>query len=339
VALALALAFPAAALRSPWDGRAPAPSAAPYRCPEAPRLPRDTSAAPFYSDAKRSVADPERLAAWRAARGPYAAALREVEAAADAYQATGSAAAARCALGSLATLAGDGALTGAASSEQAEYLRGWTAGALALAYLKVRPSGLAAPAQASAVRAWLGALGRMVRHRVEARRAEGALDARNNHLYWDGLTVAAAGVAADRAADLDFGADVVREAARAVGADGTLPLEVGRGRRALHYHLFAAAPLVTLAELSAANGADLYGEGGGGLHRLVRRVAGDLRGEGVIAARAGEAQDLRGPADAHAVELAWTRPYLRRFPDPALSVALRPAKAAPDLYLGGLGPP
>jgi len=41
-----------------------------------------------------------------------------------------------------------------------------------------------------------------------------------------------------------------------IAADGTLPLEMGRGQRALHYHLFALAPLVTMAELAAANGED-----------------------------------------------------------------------------------
>jgi len=337
-----ALANGDAALRSPWDGRRPGGAggsqAAAYRCPPAVHLPRDLAAEAYYADAQRSIPDPRRLAAWRKTSRPFHAALAAVEAAADAFQETGSAAAGRCALGLLDGLAAEGALAGAVSSEQAAYLRSWSAGALALAYLKVRPGRLAPPAQAARLGAWLGRLGTAVRARSEARQAAGKLDAQNNHRYWDGLAVAAAGIAAERPAELAFGAEVFGEAAHAVRADGTLPLEVARGRRALHYHLFAAAPLVVLAELSAANGADLYATDGGALHRLVRRIAGDLRGEGAVAAQAGEEQDVRGTDDLRPGELAWTRPYLRRFPDPALEV-LRPAKDAPDPYLGGLGPP
>ena len=40
--------------------------------------------------------------------------------------------------------------------------------------------------------------------------------------------------------------------------DGTLPLEMARGRRAFHYHLYALAPLVLLAEFGEANQLDLY---------------------------------------------------------------------------------
>jgi poly(beta-D-mannuronate) lyase len=333
-ALALAAAGPGrAALRSPWDGDAPAASGLPYRCPAPIPLPRDVAAEPYYADARHSVPDPARLAAWTEAARPFHAALAAVEGAADAYRATGSTAAARCALGLLGGLARDGALTGAISSEQAAYLRGWTAGGLALADLKIRPAVRGAPEQ-EVVAAWLSGLGSAVRDRSEARRRAGRTDARNNHRYWDALTVAAAGIAADRPDALAFGEQVFREAAGDIRPDGVLPLEVARGRRALHYHLFAAAPLVVLAELAAANDVDLYGVEGGAIHRLVRRIAGDLRGEGVVARRAGAEQDVRGPSDVQASELSWAPAYLRRFPAPALEV-LRPKEARPDAYLGG----
>ena len=63
---------------------------------------------------------------------------------------------------------------------------------------------------------------------------------------------------------------IMQEAARAITAEGTLPLELARGRRALHYHAFAAMPLVTLAFLAHVRGEDWTSFNDGALDRLVR---------------------------------------------------------------------
>lgn len=69
---------------------------------------------------------------------------------------------------------------------------------------------------------------------------------------------------------------IMADAARDIAADGTLPLELQRGKRALHYHAFSVTALVALAELGAARGEDWYAAGDGALHRLVRVTAGGL---------------------------------------------------------------
>jgi poly(beta-D-mannuronate) lyase len=46
----------------------------------------------------------------------------------------------------------------------------------------------------------------------------------------------------------------------AIQSDGTLPLEMRRGHRALHYHLLAVSPLVYLAEFGEDNHLHLYAE-------------------------------------------------------------------------------
>ena len=51
--------------------------------------------------------------------------------------------------------------------------------------------------------------------------------------------------------------------------NGALPLEMARGGRALHYHLYALAPLVLLAEFGEVNHLDLYAHANGAIHRLV----------------------------------------------------------------------
>ena len=50
--------------------------------------------------------------------------------------------------------------------------------------------------------------------------------------------------------------------------DGSLPLEMRRGQRALHYHLYAVAPLVYLAEFGEDNGLNLYAEHNYALKKL-----------------------------------------------------------------------
>jgi poly(beta-D-mannuronate) lyase len=47
---------------------------------------------------------------------------------------------------------------------------------------------------------------------------------------------------------------------RQITPEGTLPPEMRRGQRALHYHLYAIAPLVYLAEFGENNGIALFAE-------------------------------------------------------------------------------
>jgi len=56
-----------------------------------------------------------------------------------------------------------------------------------------------------------------------------------------------------------------------------IALEMARGTRALHYHLYALAPLVPLAEFGEANDLDLYAHASGAIHRLVSFSVGDLQ--------------------------------------------------------------
>jgi poly(beta-D-mannuronate) lyase len=115
-----------------------------------------------------------------------------------------------------------------------------------------------APPERRRVAAWLG---RLVRLRGEPGelRERGATTARNNHLYlrasvdmaWAALT-----------GDDDRwrgGLAAYRQALRDMRPDGSLPLETRRGARALWYQRHALASLVTIAEMAAVQGQDLYG--------------------------------------------------------------------------------
>jgi hypothetical protein len=72
---------------------------------------------------------------------------------------------------------------------------------------------------------------------------------RNNHYYWEGLAVAATGAVTGDERLLAWGRKVFDHAMSQVAPDGSLPLEMERAAKALHYHSFAVQPLVMLASI------------------------------------------------------------------------------------------
>ena len=75
-------------------------------------------------------------------------------------------------------------------------------------------------------------------------------DAWNNHRYWAGLAVCAAGITRNDTREFHFGMDALNAGVDEIGPTGALPRELERAAMALHYHLYALAPLIMLAELA-----------------------------------------------------------------------------------------
>src|SRR5277367_4818911 len=142
-------------LRSPWDGKEVKLTDASYACPAIVHLSADLTTDRFYSDSKSSIIDPEKWKAYVASSGPYKELGNRIVDAADAYQTTGSRAAVECALQHMVAAANDGVFTGKMSSNQACYVQGWVIGAVAIAYLKVRNSGLISADQSKAILPWI----------------------------------------------------------------------------------------------------------------------------------------------------------------------------------------
>jgi hypothetical protein len=57
------------------------------------------------------------------------------------------------------TLAQEHSLAGKMSSNQAYYVQGWVVGAVAIAYLKIRETGIATPEQTEAIANWMQRVG------------------------------------------------------------------------------------------------------------------------------------------------------------------------------------
>ncbi|HTX40335.1 MAG TPA: alginate lyase family protein [Acidobacteriaceae bacterium] len=337
--LAGSAAFAASSpLQSPWDLHPVAPTSAPYACPAPIALPRDIVAFDYYADSRKSIPDPARLRAYDQAASLFNQVSDQAEKAADDYRRTGSAAAAACVLDTLDAESARQAITGSMASNQSYYVQNWILGALAVTYLKVRSSAAGTPAQRSRIEAWMVRVARSTQGYFDTRRAKQTKDGRNNHLYWAGFAVMSAGIAANDRSLYDWGLGAYRDGVRQIAANGSLPLEMARGRRALHYHLFAAAPLVTMAEFGEANGQDFYAESHGALHRLVDRCVAGLEDNSWFAQQSAFPQDTPGNR-LTAADVAWLQPYAQRFPNPAIAQLLAQVRSLHVLYLGGDPPP
>jgi poly(beta-D-mannuronate) lyase len=205
-------------------------------CTEPPPARIDIDANSYYSDSHHSVIDPVLRARNIANTKPIEDFLGQV--ATDANS-RGDAA---CALSWMSSWAGQKAMLGKLSSEQAYYVRKWTLGGLALNYARVKPQ--ATPAQRAAIEGWLKALADATIAHSDAKKG-----GRNNHYYWEGLAVTSVGGVSGDQRYLDWGRKVLEHALQQMAEDGSLPAEMERAGKALHYQVFAATPLVLMASI------------------------------------------------------------------------------------------
>ncbi|MEQ1714237.1 MAG: alginate lyase family protein, partial [Hyphomicrobium sp.] len=298
-----------------------APAVAATSCPASPLPIRDLALDRYYGDKTGSEVDPARKAAHADATRPRVDYLRTVTDTADRAVARRDAAAASCAAAWLEAWARADALLGQMSGPQAQSQRKWDLAGLALAYLKIKPM-LDTPTRA-AIGPWLIRLADAAHaHAVESK------SKRNNHWYWLGVSVGATALATGSARHWDIARGIMADAARDIAADGTLPLELQRGKRALHYHAFSVTALVTLAELGAARGEDWTAAGDGALHRLVRATVSGLADPAVFDRLAGVTQER--PVNPGS---GWLALYAARHPGRLPDT--HPAIPARHRWLGG----
>lgn len=349
VAVDCAAAWAKEPLKSPWDFAPVAGTDAPYDCPSAPELPRDFATNSYYVDAQHSVPDPALKRRYQDSVATIEDFSRTVVRAADKYQTTGSQAAALCAVNLLSAAAKQQALGGRMEGGQASYVQKWNLAAWSVAYLKVRNRKIGAltksPAEAQnsdqqqrEIASWLKKLGEASRDYVEEkrRRRQHPNDSDNNHMYWAGFAVAAAGIANNDRKLFDWGVDAYQRGVKDIQPDGTLINEMARGQMALHYHLFSLAPLMMLAEFGEANGIDLYAERDYAIKRLVARCTAGLEDPSFFERKTGVPQVT--DSEIQAWQISWAQYYTRRFPDPKISELMSKAERLNYTILGGLPP-
>lgn len=183
--------------------------------------------------------------------------------------------------------------------------------------------------RAERIRRWLRRVARL-RGDLRPDEAGGEVTRRNNHHYLSASADMAWGALVGDDAYFRAGVAAFDLALADMRPDGSLPLETERGARALWYQRHAVASLVTIAELAAAQGHDLYGrqDDGRDLHAAVRFLLDAIDDPALVRAYArtdhkpgvdqdSEEQDLtflarRGHGRHY---MAWVEPYAARFPE------------------------
>ena len=330
----------AEALKSPWGPVSVVTTAPSIACTPVPSLPKVLVFNGYYVDAHHSIVDPQAKASYEAASRANEVFVKRIGRAADGYQVQHSESSAECTFSLLEQAAHEGAFSvahlGKNGARDGFYVQAFYLDGLALAYLKVLPSSAGSSQQKAEIQAWLLDMATSVEDFYEKMARENAGDGHNNLTYWGALGVSATGIATNRRDLFDWGVGVYRQALRQIAGDGTLPLELDRAAMALHYHLFAVAPLVMIAELGESNGLHLYDENNGALHRLVKRSIDGLVNPSYFAEKTHIAQEMPSELDGRVI--GWAVPYQARYPDPVLASLLKRASSTSNWQLGGLPP-
>lgn len=296
--------------------------AAAQTCGPVPPPVVDIALARFYEDSAGSIVEPTRLEEHKAKTAPLLEFVGTVTWLADRAhrQRSSPIDTFACGLTWIRGWAGSGAYLGKMDGKQAEAQRKWDLAGIALAYLKLKQ--FATNDDRRIIEPWLVKVADAARAHFEDKGVK-----RNNHWYWMGLALGAVGIAADSDKHWQQAKEIMADGARDVAPDGTLPLEMAREGRALHYHAFALMPLVTLAELGASRGEDWYALNDGALHRLVVKTAEGLIDPSIFDKLAGVAQQR--PVNPGA---GWIELYNQRFLG---RLVKKPEQSERHRWLGG----
>lgn len=214
-----------------------------------------------------------------------------------------------CTLEWLGLWAKDDAFLGRINQHGA-YLRQWGLAVLSSAYLQVKTLKTDAD-----IERWLEKIA--VEVQADYKNPTESNSSKNNHLNWAAWAVTITGVALSNHDFYEWGVNKTRYAIHAqIQKNGSLPLEMNRGKKALQYHMFALSPLIMVAETAAKNGENLYDLDNGKLHALARQTFAGMRNPAWFEAQSGYKQE---PAETMAKEhFSWLEVYNARFPDKAV---------------------
>lgn len=274
--------------------------------PWAPPAPQTINIPPFF------LADGTRNPDWSGAMDPLLKFHDAVNNLARMYVITGDLVHAEALLGILDAWAVAGSMA-ETENKQAWYQVTWAITDAGLTYSLVRDA-LPQSAAKTRAEAWLNNTTQTVIDKPGSVAAGGfGGDADNNISYWRGLAAASVGVVSDDAEMYAWGTAKVLRALTDMNADGSLPHEMVRGKRALHYQHFAMKALILIAQVAAQRGDDLYAldVGGRSLHTAVEFTLRATDDPSLVEVHAGVPQEFSA-----ANGLSWAEVYYRSFPRP-----------------------
>jgi hypothetical protein len=217
-------------------------------------------------DVTRSLADPAAVAKRRRQLVDIRAFVSDIEDLASRYAASdgGDLGSARCVMLRLGEWAAADGFLGLAT-EDAFLTRDTLVIDLARAYRLVEPAPVTDTDRA-AIRAWFQRIANDTVAFYEY--AAGPRTRANNHRYWAGVAVGTVGAMTDDPVLTRWAGDTLKLALCQVRADGALPLELARGRRAFEYHVYALRALTELNTVVDEVGRPDLAGCDGGLERL-----------------------------------------------------------------------
>jgi poly(beta-D-mannuronate) lyase len=204
---------------------------------------------------------------------------------------------------------------------------------IAIAYLKVRNSGVVAPEEKALISAWFDDIAQQERARIEtAPCAQHICVAHGHHGIGVVMAVAAVAVANGDRGLFDWSLRQYRAAIDQIDNRGMLHYDT-HGQYALKFNLLSAACLVQIAELGEINGVPMYAYEHGRIALLIHAVSRGLIDSGPFFSATGTVQ--RVSSTIKPWEIAWASSYNRRFPDPVLTELLgRVGNAGADMWGG-----
>lgn len=248
---------------------------------------------------------------------------------------TDRAAVADCAMGAMAEWAEAGALSDL-RTDTAHLTLGARVAGFALVAMQAVPHATR-DGEVQAVTRWLA---EMTRAQMVWWEADAPRNARQGNLRaWAALGAATVAGLTDDPVARAWAAWSVDYILCTANADGSLPQEMRRGKRALHYQLHALAPLtVTVLQLKR-QGFDLKDTCDGALRRAARFALDDLATGEATRAISGEVQTFFDGTDTlEEWHLAWLEAYVALFPDEdeaAIAAILQEGRPMNYSKLGG----
>jgi poly(beta-D-mannuronate) lyase len=302
-----------------------------FTCPKPSPTVRDVLVDGFSAEQDSSIVSPEAMARYQEAVRPLTVYETQITSLSDTFVRSRPAApaAARCVLEWLEAWVAEGGLLGQIN-QQGQHERKWALSAIAWSYVKIQGDKGLDPAKRRGVEAWIRRLALEVTGYTDRR---AGTDARNHQAFWAAASAMAAAVALDDRALFTWSLERYRAGLAQIQPDGTLPLELARKTKSRHYHTFALAPLVLIAETGTRNDLPLYQERGNALGRLADRVIAGLEDPAFFERAAGARQEWLGTFGGGSIP--WAEPYYARFRDARLLPWLARFRPIRHRWFGG----
>ena len=218
-------------------------------------------------------------------------------------------------------------------TENAAFNKALFLASVSSAFLQVSQSNQISIADQEVVKNWLAQMARDTQIFYTKKRESKSLKP-NNIQFWAAFAVANAAVATGDMPAFDWAMKGLELGVCAATDEGAIPREVDRKALALHYHLFALQPLISLAELASINGRQGYDVCEGKLTKIVNFTLDQLDDPALIQELSGSEQKPVGALKSNN-DLAWLEIYVRHSPNFSWAGRMESLRPFSNTNMGG----